>query len=137
MSNKFFSVLAAVVSIGVTCSSLANASSIYIGNPLVNYGSTDGDPPLVIAGEYTATGPTAASTINFPTTGKVIDVKVYDTSAGNTFTAYVFQPAGTDAHGNQKFTIIDSSGTLTTTKPGGGGVDTFTLATPGTLRPAT
>jgi hypothetical protein len=131
MSQKFFPVLAALLSVGVACS-LAQASSIYIGNPLTNNGATDGDAPFVILGEYNAAAPTATSTINFPGPGEVTSVQVYDRSAGQNFDAYILQPAGTDIHGNQQFKIIDSSGTLTTS---GTGVETFALASPWIVSP--
>src|ERR1700722_5485988 len=80
-----------------------------IGNPLINYGNTDGDAPTVILGEYNATAPTATSTISIPQTGVVTAIQTYDTSAGQTFDTYILQPAGTDSNGNQQFKVLYDS----------------------------
>jgi hypothetical protein len=137
MKRNLLSAVVAVACSAVLCiaGNVARASSIFVGNPLTNYGATDGDPPLVILGEYTAGAPTATSAINFPGAGIVTAVQVWDSSAGQTFDAYILQPAGTDVNGNQQFKVIDSSGPLVTTAPGGGGVDTYTLSTPWAVTP--
>ncbi len=101
------------------------AQATYLGNPLVNNGATDGDPPMVILGQYNAAGPGPTSTLAFTTGGTVHNVQVWDNSV-NSFTAYLLQPAGT-VGGLQQFTVLDGQ-SFTTTNPGGiGGIDTFTL----------
>ena len=75
--------------VGVLLVGQAAFGSTYIGNTLQNNGSTDGDPPLVILGEYNAVAPTATSTVNFPRPGIVTAVQTYDTSAGQNFNVYL------------------------------------------------
>lgn len=68
-------------------------STDYVGNPLppaVNYGAFDGDPPLVILGEYDPAGPLATSPLGFTIPGTISDVQLYAQSWN--FTLYVLQP---------------------------------------------
>lgn len=126
LRNISFAVL---LSVGTLCST---CHAGYIGNSLPSGTSTDGDPPLVILGEYNATAPTAASTINFPSAGYVTNFVVDANMANQHFVGYIVQPAGTDVNGNQEFTFIDSTPTLT---PSGTGIQTFSVGAPWSVAP--
>jgi hypothetical protein len=95
------------------------ARATYVGEPLTSgNSSTDGDPPLVILGEYNATAPTATSSITFPTAGTVTDVQINASASGDAFTVYDAHPAGADSNGNQQFTLTSMGSFVTTSTPG-------------------
>ena len=76
---KSFITLLSILATLVACSA---AHATYLGNPLVS-GSTDGDAPLVILGEWNPTAPGAASTLAFPVGGTVKNVQVWDNGAAS------------------------------------------------------
>ena len=82
------------------------AQATYFGNSLtVTNGGADGEPPLVILGEYNPAGPSASSGISFPTAGTVTDVQFY--GASYNFTLYALSP-GTPGPGSneQTFSVV-------------------------------
>jgi hypothetical protein len=80
----------------------------YVGNDIVTVsnGAADGDPPLVILGEYNPASPLATSSVTLPA-GSVQDVKFY---GGNyNFTLYALSYAGVGNNANeQKFQVVAS-----------------------------
>jgi uncharacterized repeat protein (TIGR03803 family) len=87
----------------------AEAGTVYIGNSLtVPNGGADGDPPLVILGEYSPAGPlaTASSATTLPN-GTVQDVKFYGSDYN--FTLYALSLVASDPSLNQQtFQVVAS-----------------------------
>jgi sugar lactone lactonase YvrE len=88
-------------------------TSAYVGNDLsASYGGPDGDPPLVILGEYAPDslgGPQANSSFNLPA-GRISDLKFLTTAGENyNFTFYVLKPTGSPGQGEQTFEIVSST----------------------------
>ncbi len=83
----------------------AQAQAIsYIGNRLVPNGGADGDPPLVILGEYSSSGPLATSVTTLPA-GTVQNVKFYGQNYN--FTLYALSRVGAGPHTNeQTFEVV-------------------------------
>jgi uncharacterized repeat protein (TIGR03803 family) len=86
------------------------SGTAYVGNSLGQSGleGADADPPLVILGEYSPTGPLAsASSATTLPPGSVQDVKFY--GASYNFTLYALAYAGTGLHTNeQAFRVVAS-----------------------------
>jgi hypothetical protein len=87
-------------------SSASLAQIVYVGNSLTN-GQVDGDPPLVILGEYSPSGPSSNSTATLPA-GVVEDIRFYG-SATNSFTLYALAWVGNNPSANeQSFQVVAS-----------------------------
>jgi len=79
------------------------AKADYVGNPIVSGGDVDGEPPLVILGQYNEENNSPVSTVTFGSAGTVNDVQFY---GGNyDFTLYALAP-GDLTGGVRTFTVV-------------------------------
>ncbi|HUA64521.1 MAG TPA: hypothetical protein VME24_01660, partial [Alphaproteobacteria bacterium] len=76
------------------------AQTAYVGNTLEGGGPEDGDPPLVILGEYNPTSPSSNSTVTLPA-GAVEDVRFFSGTNYN-FTLYALAWAGNGLNTNEQ-----------------------------------
>jgi hypothetical protein len=90
----------------------------YIGNSLTQsgYENSDGDPPLVILGEYNPAGPLGTSKITLPS-GTVQDVKFYGGNYNFTLYALSLVAAGPGAN-EQTFVVTATNSFSGTASPG-------------------
>ncbi len=80
----------------------------YVGNSLTQSGNegADGDPPLVILGEYNPAGPLGTSTVTLPA-GTVQDVKFY--GGDYNFTVYALSPVAAGPNNNEQTFLVTAS----------------------------
>jgi hypothetical protein len=90
----------------------------YVGNSLTQtgYENSDGDPPLVILGEYNPAGPLGNSTVTLPS-GAVQDVKFYGGNYHFTLYALSLVAAG-PGNNEQTFVVTASQSFAGTASPG-------------------